>query len=390
MSELTTSEQGSLFADERQRYWVKPMSERHDIASNGLIAVSTFSGSGGSSLGLKAAGFEIPYANEFTPHGRATYAANHPDTCVDSRDIRTVEADEILELLDMQPGELDLFEGSPPCSSFSAAGVRAGQFEDKRGKVKPYSGGIKQATDDLFEEWVRLIAGVRPKAILAENVPDMAKPGPAADYLFEIQSMLRELDYNLQVRVHSSTSVGCATRRKRLIIVGVRNDVGVAPFVKFTGSGFTLREGLATLPVEIPDDEMAWSWTDARSLTGTEYAVSRHWYCLQPGEGHSIDICKFPEGERTHRFNLVRAAWDRPVGTFTATGGHTTGSSNIMHPDEPRNFTATEIAWLSGFPADYVLTGSPGDRYERIGRAVVPPLYEALGPHIARVIKGGH
>ena len=69
------------------------------------------------------------------------------------------------------PLGVDLLEGSPPCSSFSTVGWRAGQFEDKRGKVKDYSEGIKQATDDLFEEWVRLVDGIRPKAIGLENQP---------------------------------------------------------------------------------------------------------------------------------------------------------------------------------------------------------------------------
>lgn len=204
----------SLFEDERPPYWVQSMADRAAIPRNGLTAVSTFSGSGGSSLGLKTAGFTIPYAVEFTPQGAATYRANHPGTYVDQRDVRTIQPGEILDHVGMKAGELDLFEGSPPCSSFSLAGVRAGSaFEDRVGKVKPYSEGIKQRTDDLFDEWVRLVEGLRPKAILAENVPDMARPGAASAYLYEIRGRLETLGYEVHVDVHSSLAVGCATMR---------------------------------------------------------------------------------------------------------------------------------------------------------------------------------
>lgn len=381
----------SLF-DERPPYRVQSMAERASIPRNGLTAVSTFSGSGGSSLGLKTAGFTIPYAVEFTPQGAATYRANNPQAFVDQRDVREIQPEEILEHIGMKAGELDLFEGSPPCSSFSSVAVRSGgQYEDRVGKVKHYSEGIKQRTDDLFEQWVRLVAGLRPKAILAENVPDMAKPGSAQDYLFMIQGLLRDLGYDLHVDVHSSLGVGCATIRKRLVLTGIRRDLGVAvPRPRFTGEGYTLREALAELPVPIPEDELAFSWANQISKKGVVYDIAHHWEkCVKPGETHRAAICKLPreDGSTVGLFSLVRAHWDRPAGTFTAAGAQGPGSANIMHPDECRKFTATEIAWLSGFPADYILTGSPANRYERIGRAVVPPLYEAIGGHLAAALK---
>lgn len=392
----------TLFDDERPPYSIRSMADRKDLPRNGLVAVSTFSGSGGSSLGLKTAGFEIPYAVEFTPEGKNTYLANHPTTFVDDRDIREIEPSDILDHLGLQPGELDLFEGSPPCSSFSAAGIRSGaDFGDRVGKVKLYSAGIKQRTDDLFEEWVRLVAGLKPKALLAENVPDMAKPGAAQQYLFMIQAMLRELGYHVHAQVHSSLNVGCATMRKRLILVGVRKDIANdVPRPRFRGSGYTLREALSALPGPIPEDELNYSWADGTGCQpdGTPmpkcdaepgtcekhvqyhgrcaYSVAPLWEELRPGDFHDI------------RITLGRASWDKPCPTFTAAGANS-GASAIMHPDQCRRFTATETKWISGFPYDYILTGAPSDRYERVARAVVPPLYEAMGPHLERAIKTG-
>ena len=387
-----------LFDIDRPAYSVPSMSEIR-ARDNGLTAVSTFSGCGGSSLGLHMAGWRIPYANEFTPLGAETYRANFPETYVDQRDIRLVQPEEILDRIGMKPGELDLLEGSPPCSSFSTVGWRAGQFEDKRGKVKDYSEGIKQATDDLFEEWVRLVDGIRPKAILAENVPEMAKPGPAADYLFGIQRMLNGLGYDVHAGVYSSLKAGAATTRKRLIIMGLRRDVGITPRPVLRGSGYTMREALETMPIESPEDELLWVRMDGSGRhwrTGEplpEYQIYKHWRdCIGVDLGrpktHGEDVCCAPGGERASLFSLMRGSWDAPVDVFTAAGAGP-GAANIKHPDEPRGFTATEAKWLSGFPIDFKLEGPPPIRYERIGRAVTPPLYRDIGEHLARAIKAG-
>lgn len=404
---MTVTEQLGLFEDTRPPYYIRSMAERQGTPTNGLVAVSTFSGSGGSSLGLKSAGWTIPYAVEFTPQGKATYEANHPTTFVDQRDIRDIDPQDILDHLGLKPGELDLLEGSPPCSSFSAAGVRAGStFEERVGKVKLYSAGIKQRTDDLFEEWVRLAAGLRPKALLAENVPDMLKgdhikePNSGRAYLYMIQSMLGELGYDLHVGVYSSLWVGCATMRKRLILIGLRKDIGEVPRPKLSGDGYTLREALDALPGPIPEDEWNYCWADG---TGKQpdgspmpnckndpatcekhiqvngrcaYTVAKFWAETPIGGFHDV------------RITLGRADWNKPCPTFTAAGANS-GASAIMHPDQCRRFTATETKWMSGFPYDYVLTGTPADRYERVARAVTPPLYEAIGPYIERAIKTG-
>lgn len=101
---------------------------------NGFKVVSTFSGCGGSSLGYKMAGYRVLWANEFIPAAQETYEANHPNTILDKRDIRTIQPQDILNATGLRRGELDLFDGSPPCASFSMAGIR----EEGWGKVKKY------------------------------------------------------------------------------------------------------------------------------------------------------------------------------------------------------------------------------------------------------------
>src|SRR5215472_5927376 len=81
--------------------------------SNGLTAVTTFAGGGGSSTGYRIAGYDVRCAVEFTPAAVATYQANWPSVPVIDRDIRQVSGAEILERARLEVGELDLLDGSP-------------------------------------------------------------------------------------------------------------------------------------------------------------------------------------------------------------------------------------------------------------------------------------
>jgi DNA (cytosine-5)-methyltransferase 1 len=105
-------------------YRVPLMREIEDVPGNGLSLVSTFSGGGGSCLGYRMAGYRVLYASEFIPEAQKTYRLNHPGVYLDTRDIRQVTPESILEIVGKRPGEIDLFDGSPPCCAFSVCGKR--------------------------------------------------------------------------------------------------------------------------------------------------------------------------------------------------------------------------------------------------------------------------
>ena len=204
-------------------YRVPSMAEIAALPGNGYTCVSSFSGCGGSSLGYKMAGFKVLWANEFIPAAQETYRANHPNTILDTRDIRTVQPEEILEAIGLQRGELDLFDGSPPCASFSTAGKREAGW----GKVKQYS-DTKQRVDDLFFEYTRLVKGVQPKVFVAENVSGLVK-GTAKGYFKEILQVLKDCGYNVKAQLLDAQWLGVPQMRQRIIFIGVRNDLGIAP-----------------------------------------------------------------------------------------------------------------------------------------------------------------
>ena len=209
---------------EKPPYRVPSMAEVAGLKGlNGYRAVSTFSGCGGSCLGLEMAGFEIVMASEFVEPARDTYRLNHPGVFVDDRDIRTVTADDILERVGLAVGELDLLEGSPPCASFSTAGKR-----DKAwGDVKKYSDTTQQV-DDLFFEFARLVDGLQPKVFIAENVSGLVK-GVAKGYFKMILRALKECGYQVEAKLLDAKWLGVPQSRQRLIFMGVRNDLGVGP-----------------------------------------------------------------------------------------------------------------------------------------------------------------
>lgn len=191
------------------------MQEIAALPWNGFNAVSTFSGCGGSSLGYKMAGFKVLWANEFIPAAQEVYRLNHPSTILDTRDIRQVQPQDILDAIGMKPGELDLFDGSPPCASFSTAGKREAGW----GKVKAYS-DTKQRTDDLFFEYARLLRGIQPKVFVAENVSGLVK-GTAKGYFKLILEELKGCGYNVKAKVLDAQWLGVPQMRQRLIFVEI-------------------------------------------------------------------------------------------------------------------------------------------------------------------------
>lgn len=161
-------------------YKVPPMREIEQIPWNGYNVVSTFSGGGGSCLGYRMAGYKVLWANEFVEEAQKTYRANHPNVHLDTRDIRDIKPEDILEQTGLKKGQLDLFDGSPPCCAFSTAGKR----EKAWGKKRAYSDNKVQTIEDLFNEYIRLLNGLKPKTFVAENVSGMVK-GTAIGYFKE-------------------------------------------------------------------------------------------------------------------------------------------------------------------------------------------------------------
>ena len=333
--------------------------------TNGIKVVSTFSGCGGACLGLEMAGYDILWANEFIEAARDTYAANHDGVILTGDDIRTVSGADILKDIKMQRGELDLLEGSPPCSSFSTAGL----IEKGWGRVKTYSDST-QRSDDLFFEYSRLVKELYPKVFIAENVSGLVK-GKAIGYFKEIIRDLKSNGYTVEAKLLDASYLGVPQARQRLIFVGVRNDLvkkfGVNPvFPKRDNRRFTVLDVIEQNNVYIDEETEA-------DISLDRYAVGNEWDKTNIGSSSE----KY--------FQLVKPALDKPVGTITATAG-VVGAASICHPIEKRKFNLRELRAFQSFPQDFILTGSYAQRVERIGRSVPPLMYKAVGDVLLKEI----
>jgi DNA (cytosine-5)-methyltransferase 1 len=379
-------------------YQLPAMADIADIPSNGFTHVSTFSGCGGSCLGFKLAGYQTLYAVEFVDEAARTYRANFPGVTVDQRDIRQITADDILKSTGLKVGELCCYEGSPPCSSFSMAGSRAGGW----GKAKRYSDDKVQRCDDLFGEYVRLLRGLKPKTFVAENVAGLTR-GVAKGYFLEILSELKAAGYNVAARILDASWLGVPQARHRLIFVGTRADLKIEPVhpsplpYQYTiadalphirritadrrsskaGSGAGTVVNIATnAPIQTitacgVGNDVLYDWKVEPECDITKYAIGAEWERMaRPGT------------QSEKYFQLVRPAIDQPCPTITATGG-ITGAAGVVHPTIKRKFSIAELRALSGFPADFQLTGTYRQQWERIGRSVPPPMMM----HVAATIR---
>ena len=154
-----------------------------------FTVVSLFAGGGGSSIGYRLAGGFIPLASEFIPEAARTYQLNFPESVIDRRDIRDVLCDRgggpaFLDQAGLKVGEVDIFDGSPPCSEFSSAGAG---IRDKH-VMHAYSDGKQKDIASLPFDCVELAVAINPKIVVLENVPPLA-----TKYRHVLDNLLSEL-----------------------------------------------------------------------------------------------------------------------------------------------------------------------------------------------------
>lgn len=304
-----------------------------------MKAVSLFSGCGGSDAGIIAAGFDVVMANDILAYARDVYLANHTET-----DYRIGSVAKIENFPDAE-----LLVGCYPCQGFSQGGVRN---PDAR-------------INQLYLEFARALRQIHPKAFIVENVSGMVRKNFA--HLLEDQfKVFTEAGYRVKAQVLNAVDYGVAQERKRIFIVGIRDDFDLEYNFPLPTHGEgrahphkTIRQAIGDMP-EWPEGEF--------------YAREFHWYYMSRNR---------------------RQGWDDASKTIVANPRHMP-----LHPMSPalkklehnvwefesaapaRRFSYREAARLQGFSDNFTFPDTPlgslDMRYKVAGNAVPPPLFEAV------------
>ena len=209
-------------------------------------AIDLFSGAGGLSLGLEDAGFSVVAAADSDADALATHQANFPSLTWSGDLARPDEFVAALRTWGVE--EIDLLAGGPPCQPFSRAGVPKISSLVRSGSRAP-----QDSRRDLWWSFFRLVDALAPRAILLENVPDMARSQEGA-ILVQLLQELEDRDYSASVRVLEAWQYGVPQLRKRLFVVAVRKGMNFS-WPEPTERQPTLREAIGDLPA-VPPGQM--------------------------------------------------------------------------------------------------------------------------------------
>ncbi|NQX62901.1 DNA cytosine methyltransferase [Paenibacillus qinlingensis] len=180
-----------------------------EISIKKPIAIDLFSGAGGLTLGFEMAGFSVNAAVEMDEFAIKAHLKNFPHCEVVDEDINQVSGEDLLKILKVNQGEVDVIIGGPPCQGFSLAGKRS--LDDVR--------------NELLSQYARIVLEVMPKFFVMENVKGLLSYKSGEVLQSFISNMSKHYSIISPVKVLNSADFGVPQSRERLFIIGVRLDL---------------------------------------------------------------------------------------------------------------------------------------------------------------------
>jgi len=345
----------------------------HPVSRRKPKAFDIFSGCGGTTQGLRDAGFSVVGGIENDALAVQTYRSNHKRVQLWDEDIRQIAPADVLKTLRLKRGELDLLVGCPPCQAFSALprlnGAR--RVRDKESK-------------DLVFEYLRFVEALFPKVVLVENVRRLLD-----DYRFtEVRKRLRALGYVGEPQVFNAADFGVPQRRRRMILIASRiGSIDYAPVVP-TDQRTTVRDAIGNLPQTGASGDALHDFPETRSKK------VKNLIAMIPKDGGSRMQIGKQRQLKCHQncdgFKDVygRMAWDDVAPTITG-GCVNPSKGRFLHPAEDRAITLREAALLQSFPPEYVFSLARGKFAVAlmIGNAFPPLFVEAHAKQVRRHIQ---
>ena len=351
--------------------------------------IDLFCGAGGMSRGFEEAGFDVVAGVELDPVHANVHTYNFPDCTVYRQDISELSGKELLE----RHGDIDVVIGGPPCQGFSLIGKR--DESDER--------------NQLVMEYMRIIAEVKPKYFVMENVSGMTV-GYGKEYLEKAIAFIEKQGYKV-VRpylVLNAVDYGVPQNRKRLFLLGYRNDQKAPVYPEKFETKITVGDAISDLPDIDGFEELIESDTVAYEVKPASdyarkmhepfsdpdnYGLKRKWNpSLLTGSlrtNHTekskqrFHDTKWGETEKTSRFrkldpegqcNTLRAGTDKSRGAYT--------SPRPIHPYYDRCISVREAQRLHSFPDWFRMHVTKWHGFREVGNAVPPLLAKAVAGQI--------
>ena len=322
---------------------------------------SCFACGGGSTMGYKLAGFDVIGCNEIDPRMNKVYVANHHpkhNYLMDIRDmVKLAKSHELPEEL----YQLDILDGSPPCSSFSMAGNR----EDDWGKEKKFrEGQAEQVLDTLFFDFIALAKMLQPKIVIAENVKGLLV-SEAFSYVKRIYAEFNNAGYEVIHCLVNGSEMGVPQKRERCFFLAVRKDL-----MQYIPRLQTLFEEIPFIDLTfneepIPFRECYVPGVDDRPASKGK--MLEYWGKRQPTDESFCDTIK-------REFGVEKCFTNKYLKLDQVCNTLTSNSDVLYLYDEYRKPNKSEVCSISSFPQDYNFLN---ELYYYICGMSVPPVMMA-------------
>jgi DNA (cytosine-5)-methyltransferase 1 len=356
--------------------------------SQNLSVVSLFTGAGGLDIGFDQTGeFDLLACVELERAFCDTLVANRdaghlgtPSTQVIQADVSRLDPNDLMEILGLKPGELDVLIGGPPCQSWSTAG-RRGTVTDPRGQ--------------LIWDFLRFVEVLKPKYFVMENVRGLLSgalkhrpiaerpgtggvalhpdemPGSAIDLWIDDATAMDHGAYRVDLFEVNAVNYGAPQLRERVLFFGNRLGHSVAfPEPQFGAPGGnlpqyrTLRDAIGGFSESNP---IIMDFSPRKKKYLSMVPPGGNWRALPDSvAAESMGKAFFAKGGRSGWWR--RLSWDHPCPTITTMPNH--ASTSLCHPGEVRALSVAECARIQEFPQDWTFKGTPQEQMKQVGNAV--------------------
>ena len=333
-----------------------------------IKVLSCFSGGGGSTIGYKLNGYQVIANIEIDKKQNDIYLKNHTPKYNYNKDIREVVDMSKNKKLPKELYELDILDGSPPCSVFSSCGLRDRGW----GKEKKFREGQKpQTLDDLFFVFGDLLNELKPKVVIGENVIGIIQGKAKTEYAEKIISMYEEIDYYAKYFVLNSKDMGVPQSRNRVFFIGIRKDL-------MSYNEFKLIEK------ELIFNEKEIKFKEVQKKVKIQDKLT----FLKKNTKNTILFKNLKTGENNlsyahKRLFGKRAAFGRVVLWPDKIPNTIVSHNTYLYSDKPCCISKEELILISSFPYDYDFINNSLNNIKYVcGMAVPPFMTKAISKRI--------